>query len=301
MKSLTLILVCVYLCGCGISKSLDSLPEMKNSVSGMTDRLNKIGTSIDSMNDKVGGLNKSLDGMSNGIDSVKSGIHSQSLLLMLNELSKPSKYVSLTSVNPIDFVAAGKSLAELGTPDELAGIFYLWLTEINTGNNDTLNKKQKSKMDLVKWNKLTALQVVAAFIPQKTLDELISINIQKAGQYEEITYNIICLRHLFISTFLLEQGVMSGKMTTPTQYEQAFVLIEQLRTIQQYPFLGNIGLKLSGFYDVEKIGLNQDVKLDVKNLKKYYSQLKIKFDKEMNPRYSSERISKIKHAIELGI
>lgn len=301
MKQLTLILVCLHLTGCGISKSLDSLPEMEKSVGGMTARLDKIGKGIDSMNEDVKGLNGSLKGMSAGIDSVKGGIHSQSLLLMLGELSKPSKYVSLTSVNPIDFIAAGKSLAELASPDDLAGIFFLWITEINSGSNDGLTKAQKNEMDLVKWNKLTALQTVAGFLPQKTLDELIKINIEKSGQYEEITYNIICLRHLFISTFLLEQGVMSGKMAAPTQYEQAFLLIDQLQTIQKYPFVGNIGLKLIGFYDTGKIGLNQNVKLDVKNLKKYYSQLKKKFDTELNVKYTGERVTKIKHMIEQGL
>lgn len=296
-----LFLTFLYLPACGITKSLDSLPEMQKSVGGMTDRLDQIGKSIDSMNDKVGGLDKSLGAMTNGIDSVKGGIHAQSLLLMLGELSKPSKYISLTSVNPVDFIAASKSLAELGTADEIAGIFYLWMTEINTGSNDNLTKTQKNDMDLVKWNKLTALQVVAAFLPQKTLDELIKTNVQKSGQYEEITYNIICLRHLFISTFLLEQGTMSGKMTSPAQYENAILLINQLKDIQNLPFAKSLEVKLTGYYDTGKLGLNQTVKIDTKDLKKYYSQLKNNIDKQLDPKYTGERVTKIKQEIDRGM
>lgn len=286
-------LLLIFLTGCGAMKTLDSLPEMSKSVERMSKRMDEMSKDTKDMS---GGL-KTTNG---SLKDTASAIKSQGLFTALAALLTPdaTRYITLTMVNPIGQIIPAKAIAESAKQEDLGGIFYLWITEINSPSDIGLTKIQKNELDLSKMYKLSALQTIAGFIPVNTLEELIKNQIIQGNEYEEIAHSIIMLRYLFISTYLLDQGVLSSKMTNPSHYEGALESISKLKYINDLPFKSNIHLKLTGFNTKD---LNQDIKIEPTDLKKYYGKLKKQFDKNLNPKYTGERVSKIKHTIELGI
>ena len=127
-----LLLLCM-LCGCGISKSMDN-------ISG----------NMDGLNNKIGSMVTDIGGMSKSLSATKDALHSQSLMLALNEILKPenTKYITLSSVNTIPMGAAAQAFANIATADELAGLAFLWISEINLSQVDGVDKKTKDSIDL---------------------------------------------------------------------------------------------------------------------------------------------------------
>src|ERR1035437_8302545 len=101
-------------------------------------------------------------------------------------------------------LAAARSVANSVSAEELAGLAFLYISEINLCQVDTiLTKEKKNEFDLAKVIKLTALELFSALAPQKTIDLLIKEQIVKAGQYEEYAYTILTLRYVFIKSYIL--------------------------------------------------------------------------------------------------
>ena len=260
-----LLLLCM-LCGCGISKSMDN-------ISG----------NMDGLNNKIGSMVTDIGGMSKSLSATKDALHSQSLMLALNEILKPenTKYITLSSVNTIPMGAAAQAFANIATADELAGLAFLWISEINLSQVDGVDKKTKDSIDLGKYIKLNALQMISGLIPEKTMIELYKTQITNGGIYESDTYGIISLRYGFIKDFMVEQ-YLATPMTNQVQYKTVLDYLDQLNNILKLPFKGNAILKIYGMYDTKKIGLNSTIKIEDTNLCKYYQSLQYKYTKEFN-------------------
>lgn len=280
-----LIPILLLLSGCGIQKSMDN-------ISG----------NMDSLNGKLGSMSTDINGMNTAMGGMSKGVHSQSLMLALNEIlkSENTRYITLTSVSTVPMGAAAQAFADIATADEIAGIAFLWISEINLSQVDGATKAQKDANDLAKYIKLNALQMIAGLIPEKTMNELYKTQIISGGIYESATYGLIALRYGFIKDFMVEQ-YLSMPLTNPSQYESVLTQLEYMSSILKLPFKGNCSLKLYGFADTQKLGLNQTISIDNTNVCSYYTKLKIKFDKELDKnKYNNltKRLNDIKIKLE---
>lgn len=282
---------------CGIPQSMNAISD---KMVGLNDR-------IEVMVDNTTNMQDSIKKMSDSLSATSNGIHAQALTIALNEMLKPenTKYITLGSANPIPMIPAAKGFAEIATQEELAGITFIFLAEINNCQVDSmvLTKEQKDKYDLDKFVKLTALQLIASFAPEQTIKELIQKQITEGGNYVDAAYAIITLRSIFIKDVLLDQLVnVTTKLHTPSQYDTALNYLDTLRGISSYHFSNNLRIKLYGFYDTENQGLNQTIEADVNpnSLTKYYKLLWDKIVTELKPEYNYRKES-IRARIKKGL
>jgi hypothetical protein len=285
-------IILLVLCSCGISKNLD-----------------KVGSGMDSMNSRIDRMTRNTDGMNDAIKrmagslaSTSDGIHMQSLSVMLTELLKPenTKYITLTSVNTIPMIPSAKGFAETATQEELAGLAFLWISEINQAQvTDVLTKEQKDSFDLGKYIKLNALQMIAGFIPDATVKDLIKVQIEEGGIYQTSAYQLLLLRSMFIQNFLVDQA-MTTTLSNPTQYRGLIKYLDQLAEINKLPNKEAMTIKLFGFYDTDENGLNQTFDMQNVDVCFYYAKLKNKFDKELDIKYQNADLTDIKTKLEGG-
>ena len=282
MKTNLLIALALTLSGCGLPLQLE---EVNKNMAKMNDKINQ-------MTDNTTNMSNSIGDMTDSLGSTSKGIHSQSLMIALNELLKPenTKYVTLTNANVIPMIAPAKAFAEIATAEEIAGIAYLWISEINLCQvDDVLTKQQKDNFDLGKWIKLNALQLIAGFIPEETIDVMIHQQIKSGGSYRTAAEQIIVLRYLFIRDFLLETTISASALTNPAQYETALSYLDSLKNIKINPALNDLNLKLFGFFDTNGNGLNQTLSVNAADdLVPYYKKLAVKFIKELDPIYIND-------------
>lgn len=297
MNKLMIGVMMLCLSACGIPQSMNAISD---KMVGLNDR-------IDVMVDNTTNMQNSIKKMSDSLGATSNGIHAQALTIALNEMLKPenTKYITLSSANPIPMIPAAKGFAEIATQEELAGIVFIFLTEINNCQVDSmvLTKEQKDKYDLDKFVKLTALQLISAFAPEQTIKELIQEQIVKGGNYVDAAYAIITLRSIFIKDVLLDQLVsVANKLHTPAQYDTALNYLDTLRSISSYHFSNNLRIKIYGFYDTENQGLNQTIEADTNptSLSKYYKLLWDKVATELKPEYNYRKES-IRTRIKKGL
>lgn len=278
------LILCLILCSCGVSKNLDKIG---GGMSSMNDRIDRMTKNTDGMNDAI-------KKMSDSLGSTAKGIHAQALSIMLNEMLKPenTRYITLTSVNTIPMIPSAKGFAETATPEELAGLAFIYLSEINLAQiDDAISKEKKDELDLGKWVKLNALQLIASFIPDKSMKKIIHDQIESGGLYEQSANGLIVLRQSFIKDFLLDQS-MKSTLTTPQQYRTAISYIDQVANAPE------ASLKLYGFYDTDQVGLNQTITTQKVDCCTYYKQLRTKMEKELDKKYLTSDLKDIK--LKLG-
>jgi hypothetical protein len=280
------------------------------SACGIAESMEGIAGKMNGLNDRIDAMAKNTGNMEGSIGNVSKGIHSQALSIALNELLKPenTKYITLGSANPIPMIPAAKGLAELATQEELVGLTYIFLAEINTCQVEsmTLTKEQKDKYDLDKFIKLTALQLIASFAPQKTVDEMIEKQIIEGGSYIESAYHFITLRSIFTKDVLVDQFISAtSTLQTLSQFENALTYLEALSNIANYPFASQLKIKIYGMYDTDSLGLNQTIESTVtkESLTKYYQMLSDKLDKDLKPEYKTDAktLESIKARINNGL
>lgn len=253
MSKLYILAACLLLSACGISKNLD---KVGSGMDSMNARIKRMADNLDNMNGSIGS-------MSDSLAATKNSIRSQSLMLAQNEMlkSENTKYISLGGGSFIPLLPAAKAFSEMLSGDELSGIAYIYLSEINLAQVDApVTQAQKDAYDLGKYVKLTALQLLSALAPQATIDAMVKSQIIDGGEYASGAYSVLVLRHIMIKDVLLEQLVGDGSIKL-NKKQQATVdsYRKSLDIIQKYPFFELLTFKLYGFYSKE---LNQVLKLE---------------------------------------
>lgn len=281
------------------------------SACGITTNMQNISEKMVGLNERIDIMTKNTTHMEDSIKSMSGGIHAQALSIALNEMLKPenTKYITLTQANPIPMIPAAKGLAEIVTEQELVGLTYIMLNEINNCQVDTMNltKEQKDKFDLDKMVKLTALQLIATFAPEKTIDDMIKNQIDNGGIYVESAYAVLTLRSIFIKDVMLDQIMGSNtKMTSPAKFENALNFLEAVSNIVNRNYGSNLKIKIFGMYDTDGVGLNQTVESDVKpeTIRNYYKTLSDKLDKDLDEKYklnNTKLLASIKERINKGL
>ena len=228
-----------------------------------------IGSHMQNVTDSIGSVSDSMRETNEGIKYTKDAIRKQTLALALKEmvLLENNTFVSPDSTTPTSMIPSAKMFGEVATPEEIKGIFFLWLTEINQGQISPLTDANKDNADKIKWIKITALQTIAGMLTEKKLQLIL-----EKGLYADSIPSILLCRYLFISTYVLDLGVLTKPKLTAEDYEAGLTAINSLRSIEGLPEAKNATLRLYGFYDRGELGLNQDVKLEAK-AEEYFKKL----------------------------
>ena len=158
----------------------------------------------------------------------------------------------------------GKKLAEAASATELIDLTYLWLKEVDeslpakdiddAGNEVPYSRKQVARINNEKLARIIALQVIAGFTPQATVDEIVQNNIigsnrDGSRRYEQTALAFLMLRTMFIRDVLLQESLLSGPLDNVGKVEDAIRYAKQIDTIAKYRFAAKVGFKTRGLID----------------------------------------------------
>lgn len=216
--------------------------------------------------DKMNQTNSKMESMLDAMKTTNKGVHDQSLLIPLENLLKEENYDTLAPV-PFKLMPYGKKFAEAATSEELVELTYLWLKEVDealpakdidetTGEELPYNKKQIQRINTQKIAKLTALQIIAGFAPQATVQEMIQNyvvggTLEGGRRFEETTYSFLMLRTMFIRDILLKESILSKSVDNVGKLEEAMKYIKKIDAIARLRFHNKIEFKSRGLVDYE--------------------------------------------------
>lgn len=224
----------------------------------------KMGAMANDVKDNLTKVSKSMDVMNENMGGMKSAIHQQTLSVLLKEVlsDDSTKYVSMTSFNPLPMIPAAKGLADAATTEELASLFYLWITEINTATVDDGDPKA---IDLFKMKKLCALQAIGGMLPDEKINGL-----TLDDRYRDGVTALLLLRRVFITSYVLDNGLLTHPLDNQSTYDAAKAAIMSIKQIEEMPEALKLELKIVGFNFPEA---NQTVKIEEKTWEKYLVQI----------------------------
>jgi hypothetical protein len=261
MKGLSLIpiLFAIFCAGCSKTDALMEVP----------DKMDKMNHTTTEMVDKM--------------DRTNAAIHDQQVLIPYKELLDPVNGEILSPI-PFRMMAFGEKLAEAVTATELVKIVHLHLKEFQTvqfeekvgadGVSVPSRAEQIEAFDHGKIARLTALMVLAGFVPEKTLNEAIDAQIKKSGPYEETTYQLLMLRYQFINDVLLESSLLIGTLESIGRVEEAIKYAKQLDDICQLPFWSRIVFHPKGFSDSSE---SQPIRVNQRDMIPLWKRIKADF------------------------
>lgn len=255
-----LLILCVMLSGCGINQSLENV---NNNMNALSTKITSMNANIEVMKGNTTSMNGSIGTMSDSLAATKNAIRSQSLMIAQNEMLKPenTRYLSLGGGSFIPMLPAAQAFANMLSPEELAGIAYIYISEINLAQTDSVpTPAQKDAFDLAKYTKLIALELISALAPQETIDAMVKSQIIDGGSYVDAAYAVLVLRNIVVKDILLEQLVGNGSVKlNASQQKLADSYRKSLDIIQNYEFFDKLRLKLYGFYNKD---MNQVLKVE---------------------------------------
>jgi hypothetical protein len=198
------------------------------------------------------------------------GLHAQTLSVAMSMVlsDDATRYVSMSEFNPAPMMPGANALASTATIDELSSIAYLWITEINTATLDGLTPAQKTNMDLAKMKKLCSLQAISGMIINDKISGLINTSLN--SEYIVGSTALLILRHVFIQTYILDQGLLLKPFANKAMYDAAKSAILSLKDLEDYNDKHPLVLKITGFFNHDN---NQDIKIDGKKYKDYLKQI----------------------------
>ena len=278
-----ILLLCIlFLTGCGVFKTLD-----------------KMGKGMDSVQNSMAGMAGDLHKTSGALGGLNSGIKAIALNMMFD--SSNTRYVSPSSTTPTGMMPGAQALVMAATSDDIVGLVFLWLSEVNTSQPDQLTPDSERQADKDKWIKFTAIQLVSALLTQDQIDDIIKT--ESDSVYADSVTTILTLRYIFLTSYMLDVGLMGTPIKTTGGFETAIGYINSVKFIEDLPNKDKLQVILLGFFDTDKLGLNQTVALPKDPVAKtYFTKLKVKFNKELDKKYQGTKEHlKIQKEIENGV
>ncbi len=215
-----------------LSASLIACDQMKK-IDGATDDIKEVRGSVQTTNQQIADLN--------------AVIYKQTLLVAMDELLKESNYEKLTPF-PTGLIAPGKAFAEVASSEKVAELTKLWLAEINetyTPATLTPNPEKEFSFQKAKFSKIMALQVIAAYLPDATVEDLVQTQICEGGIYKHTAFEILAMRYAFLGAGLVPR-YLDGTLPSLGVAKEAFSLIKKMQIISAYPFVKDISIKTTG-------------------------------------------------------
>ncbi|MGE3757891.1 MAG: lipoprotein, partial [Pseudobdellovibrionaceae bacterium] len=167
--------------------------------------------------EKMDGMKKTMGEMNGGMKKTTNGIHDQTLAVSLEQLMDSKNWDVLTPV-PLKMIPWGRKFAEEATAQEVIEYTYLVLKEITdskrvAGTDLEMNDIPYDLENILparteKLAKLMALRIIAGFIQEEKLTEIISTHILGKGgegslRFEDTAYVVLAMRAEFLSDVLL--------------------------------------------------------------------------------------------------
>ncbi|MGZ3775422.1 MAG: hypothetical protein ACXVCN_16980, partial [Bdellovibrio sp.] len=236
------------LCGCD---AMDALKATKN-----------MDTKMDSMNhkmDQMGEMNTKMSKMNDGMQKTVDGIHSQELLIPLENMIKAETVEYLYPV-PTSLMPYAKKFAEAASTQDLVELTYLWLKHINEitpvqnidkdGKPVDLTLEQTNALRKQRIGKALALAAVAGFTPQETVEQVVREHIIGGTRHRKTALKFLALRAFFIKDILLEKSLLEELMDEVGKLEDSIKYMNQLEYMISLPFANLISVRTTGLSEV---------------------------------------------------
>lgn len=205
---------------------------------------------------KMGAMLAKMDETNAGINKTNDAVHDQAVVLPFEALLDPKYSTKLMPV-PTGMMPFGKKLAERAYPDEIIEITYLWLKEIDEvypekavndkGDELPYTKEQVAQINHEKLARFMALQVIAGFTRQETVEQIVRDQIWSNGRHKKTAYKFLMLRAQFVRDILLDASLLASPLSEVGEIDQAITYASQLDYIAKLPFVDSVAVRTKGF------------------------------------------------------
>jgi hypothetical protein len=226
---------------------------------GMADMPKKMDDSnkkMDEMGHKMDQTNRQMEDMVQRMDHTNGGIDKQSKLIPFENMLKSENTENLSPI-PTRLMPFGKELALVISADDMVELTYLWLKEIDevfpahkmdaNGNEVPYTQDEIDKINHDKLARLVGLQIIAGFLPQNVVNDMITKQVYTGGRYEDTVYTILMLRVQFIRDVMLDASLMAAPLNNAGKIAQAVEYNKNIDFVAKLPFAAKISLKTKGF------------------------------------------------------
>jgi hypothetical protein len=212
------------------------------------------------MPDKMDKTNKNMDTMIENTNHTNKQIDKQAKLIPFESMLKAENSENLSPI-PTRLMPFGKELALALSADDMLELTYLWLKEVDEvfpahklddkGDEIPYTADEVAKINHDKTARVIGLQIIAGFLPQEVITEMIQNQVYTGGRYEDTVYAILMLRTQFIRDVLLDASLLSGPLNNPGKVATAIEYNKNIDFIAKLPFAAKIILKTKGFIPTE--------------------------------------------------
>lgn len=212
------------------------------------------------MPNKMDKTNDNMEKMINNMNHTNDGIDQQKQLIPFENMLKPENTANLFPI-PTRMMPYGKKLAEAIPAQDFVELAYLWLKEVDevfpahkldaNGDEIPYTAEETAQINHDKTAVILALQIVAGFLPQQRIQEMIDSQVYGSGRYENTVYTILMLRVQFNRDILLDASLLAKPLDNAGKVAQAVEYNKNIDFIAKLPFAAKIGLKTTGFLPTE--------------------------------------------------
>jgi len=237
-KVLCIVTACLSLSACGLKDMID-----------MPNKMDKSNQNMEEMAKKMDETNRKMEIMVGGIEAQKQLIPFEAMLKTEN--------IKTLSPIPSRLMPYGEKLAEAIPADDMVKLAYLWLKEVDevfpahkldaNGDEIPYTTEEIAKINQDKLAHVVGLQIVAGFLPQAVVQEMIEKQVYLSGRYEDTVYAILMLRTQFIRDILLDASLLTAPLNNGGKVAQAVEYNRAIDYIAKLKFSNRIGLKTRGF------------------------------------------------------
>jgi hypothetical protein len=219
-----------------------------------------IGKTMDGIRAEIGTMKDSVSSLSRTLGDTGSAIKSQGVAMALGECMKPEnlQFVQLGSVIPASLIPCAQAFGEMASAEQIAGLAYLWFIDLNQGLVDAVTEDDRRASDLFKLRRLMVLETIAGMLSEEKTRAVYGL---RGGQYGSSVVGLMALRYQFVSTFLLEVGVLAKDHPNEAEIGEGFKSIKVLRTLEAMEGSEGLQVRLLGFFSPE---LNQVIAVEKK-------------------------------------
>jgi len=176
-------------------------------------------------------------------------VHLQVLTVALQQMLAPANTENLTP--PVRMFPYGKTFSQEANPMEITEVCHSFLVDVKHGGQT--EKASPTEEDLrLKGRKisLAATGVIASFIPDEKLEEIIEEQIIRGGRYEDTAYVILLTRYLYLRDFFLASIVDKSERVNLDSVRKAAAYFSDIKYIAQLSFVDRIKLHVAQFVPV---------------------------------------------------
>jgi hypothetical protein len=294
-----------------IDRTTDEVKKTNSNMNTMVDQVQKTNTGMDTMvhevqktndgiakttdevkksNDQIGTMIDQVKKTNDGIEKTNAAVHNQTLAVSLSEMLKEENTRYLFP--PTGMIPAGQVFAQEASADEIIKLVFTFMTEIETSFPDPSEQmpgggwtaETIKRVDHDKKVKFTAASVIAGLAPQGTVEQIIRLQIDNGGRFEQTAYQFLMFRYMFISDLLLKNQVLATPLANPGLLEEAIDLTEIVSMIATLPYNDRIQVTTTGMLAAED---NYSFKIDPRQVVALWKRLNRAFEQELDPKYKA--------------